>query len=111
MERFKSIPDNILMFHFVPQLETLQHTDVFITHGGMNSVNESLFYGVPMIVVPQALDQSLVAKRVCELGVGLTIEKRESKRRCITRGDAADSRKSAVQRKVRGVQIVIPIAR
>lgn len=75
MERFKSIPDNILMFHFVPQLETLQHTDVFITHGGMNSVNESLFYGVPMIVVPQALDQSLVAKRVCELGVGLTIEK------------------------------------
>ena len=58
---------------FVPQLEVLARAALFVTHGGMNSVNEAMYAGVPMLVVPQGADQPLVAGRVVELGAGLSI--------------------------------------
>jgi MGT family glycosyltransferase len=57
----------------VPQPEVLARAALFITHGGMNSANEALHAGVPMLVVPQGADQPLVAARVVELGAGLSI--------------------------------------
>jgi UDP:flavonoid glycosyltransferase YjiC (YdhE family) len=36
----------------------------------MNSVSEALYYGVPLIVIPQAGDQTWVARRVAQLGAG-----------------------------------------
>ncbi|AWI59415.1 hypothetical protein AB395_00003788 [Sinorhizobium fredii CCBAU 45436] len=44
-----------------------------MTHGGMNSVNEAMWAGVPTLVVPQGADQPLVARRVVELGAGLAL--------------------------------------
>jgi MGT family glycosyltransferase len=35
------IPDNFLVSPYVPQLKVLEHTDAFVTHGGMNSVMEA----------------------------------------------------------------------
>jgi UDP:flavonoid glycosyltransferase YjiC (YdhE family) len=36
----------------------LKQTDIFITHGGLNSINEAiLFNNLPIIVIPQELDQ------------------------------------------------------
>lgn len=64
------IPDNFYIHSFVPQLQVLEKADLFITHGGMNSVNEALYYGVPMVVLPLATDQPTVADRVVELGLG-----------------------------------------
>src|SRR5919112_1419278 len=55
------IPDNFLVRPHVPQLEVLEHTDVFVTHGGMNSVMEAVYYGVPMVVVPQQPEQAMTA--------------------------------------------------
>jgi MGT family glycosyltransferase len=72
---FKSIPSNFIIRNYVPQLEILKHTDVFITHGGMNSTNEALYYDVPLILIPQFIDQPAVANRVAELGAGVVIEK------------------------------------
>jgi len=72
---FKSIPSNFIVRNYVPQLEVLKHTDVFITHGGMNSTNEGLYYDVPLILIPQSVDQPAVANRVAELGAGIVIEK------------------------------------
>jgi len=66
-------PANFLVRNFVPQLPLLERASVFITHGGMNSANEGLYYGVPLIVVPQRGDQHLVAARVAELGAGVRV--------------------------------------
>jgi MGT family glycosyltransferase len=68
------IPDNFLVRPHVPQLEVLEHTDVFITHGGMNSVMEAIYYGVPMVLVPQQPEQAMTAGRVAELGLGVALE-------------------------------------
>lgn len=67
------VPDNFCIMNSVPQLEVLQQTDVFITHGGMNSVQEALYYSVPQIVVPQQLEQAINGRRVQELGAGLIL--------------------------------------
>lgn len=66
-------PANFIVRPRVPQLEVLQRASVFITHGGMNSVSESLFLGVPLLAVPQMGEQEIVARRVEELGAGLHI--------------------------------------
>lgn len=67
------LPANVLARHFVPQPEVLARAALFVTHGGMNSVNEAMYAGVPMLVVPQGADQPVVAGRVVELGAGLSI--------------------------------------
>jgi MGT family glycosyltransferase len=58
----------------VPQLAVLQHASVFITHGGMNSTMEALWFGVPPVVAPQGGDQPLVAERVAALGLGRALD-------------------------------------
>jgi MGT family glycosyltransferase len=68
-----SPPANFLVREFVPQLPLLERADAFLTHGGMNSANEGLWHGVPLIVVPQRGDQHVVAARVAELGAGLRV--------------------------------------
>lgn len=70
-EIFEPIPQNFTVAQYVPQLSILQQADVFITHGGMNSIAESVTYGVPMIVVPNTLEQSINAARVEQLDAGL----------------------------------------
>lgn len=71
------VPDNVAIVPFVPQLQVLARARAFVTHGGMNSANEGLLYGVPMVVVPQRGDQHLVAARVAELGAGLAVRPAE----------------------------------
>jgi MGT family glycosyltransferase len=68
------IPANFIVRNYVPQLEVLQHAKLFITHGGMNSASEGLYYGVPLIVIPQSADQPVVARRVDEIGAGIRLE-------------------------------------
>ncbi|MCA9911099.1 MAG: glycosyl transferase, partial [Anaerolineae bacterium] len=68
-----AIPANFIVRNFVPQLEVLQRTDLFITHGGMNSVHESLWQGVPMIVIPQQAEQAFVAQQVVKHGAGIAL--------------------------------------
>ncbi|HEX7360851.1 MAG TPA: macrolide family glycosyltransferase [Bryobacteraceae bacterium] len=68
-----AIPKNFIVCSYVPQLAILRRAALMITHGGMNSINEGLYFGVPMLVVPQRGDQHLTGARVAELGAGLTI--------------------------------------
>ncbi len=69
------IPNNFCIKNSVNQIEVLQNSDVFITHCGMNSVNESLYYGVPMVLFPQHSEQKMVAHRVFELEAGIILKK------------------------------------
>ncbi len=65
-----ALPADCIARKHVPQLEVLERASLFVTHGGMNGVSESLVYGVPMLVAPQAADQFLIARRVVALGLG-----------------------------------------
>lgn len=58
--------DNVFTFDYIPQLDVLQHTDLFITHGGLGSVKEAFHNNVPMLVVPmnKFIDQNGNAARV-----------------------------------------------
>lgn len=66
-------PANFLLCGYAPQLQLLERAALFVTHGGMNSANEGLLYGVPLLVVPQRGDQYMVAGQVAELGAGLPL--------------------------------------
>ncbi len=44
--------ENIYIFNSVPQLEVLSYADLFITHGGLNSIKEAIFAEVPMLMYP-----------------------------------------------------------
>lgn len=72
---FRDVPNNTIVKDYVNQLEVLQHVDLFITHAGMNGVNESLYYGVPMILVPDTDEQTIIAVRAKELGAGKWFKK------------------------------------
>lgn len=71
------IPNNFIVREFVPQIEVLKIADLFITHAGMNSANEAIYFGVPVIAVPQSADQPIVAERMEELGLGKVIDREE----------------------------------
>lgn len=74
---FGELPENIQVVSKVDQMAVLAVADVFITHCGMNSVNEALYFGVPLILVPQTPEQSGVAYRTREVGAGLPLENNE----------------------------------
>ncbi|KAB2336284.1 glycosyl transferase family 1 [Cytobacillus depressus] len=68
------IPENFIVKNYVPQTELLKSTKLFITHGGMNSVHEGLYNGVPLIVLPQSADQPVIARQVADIGAGIQLQ-------------------------------------
>ncbi len=58
------------MREFLPQVALLEHAALSITHGGNNSVTESLTAGVPMLVLPFSTDQFAGAAAIENTGVG-----------------------------------------
>ncbi|ONI38592.1 hypothetical protein AN639_11165 [Candidatus Epulonipiscium fishelsonii] len=68
------IPSNFTVKNFVDQVEVLKTIDIFLTHGGMNSVNEALAHGLPLIVHPQQPEQTLVATQVENFGAGIHLK-------------------------------------
>ncbi len=71
VESFGPVRDGIIITRTVPQLKILECATVFITHGGFSSVRESIYFGVPMLVLPCWLDQPGNAARVVYHGAGL----------------------------------------
>lgn len=66
------LPDNIHAFDWVPQVRVLKYADCAINNGGINSINECLYLGVPMLVYSlQRFDQDGNAARVTYHGLGI----------------------------------------
>jgi len=55
----KTIPKNVLLLEWVNQNDLLgdDRIKMFITHGGVNSILESLYHAKPMIVIGTGIDQ------------------------------------------------------
>lgn len=66
-----NLPEQITAYPHLDQIAVLEQADVFITHCGMNSVSEALYYGVPLVLLPRTPEQRGVARRVLELGAGI----------------------------------------
>lgn len=64
------LPRNVEVLPSIPQLAVLASASAFITHAGMASCSEALWFGVPTVAIPQAVDQFRNASMLEELGVG-----------------------------------------
>ena len=68
------VPENYQIERRVDQLAVLARADVFLTHCGMNSANEAIWFGVPTVLYPQQSEEGAVADRMEELGLGLRLK-------------------------------------
>ena len=73
-EHFDDLPANIQIHETVDQMAVLSIADAFITHCGMNSASEGLYFQVPLVLFPQTPEQGAVAKRAEELGAGIWLK-------------------------------------
>lgn len=71
---FTDLPDNIQVYAHVDQMAVLSIADAFITHCGMNSASEGLYFEVPLVLYPQTPEQGAVAKRTAELSAGVLLQ-------------------------------------
>ncbi|MGX7828508.1 glycosyltransferase [Actinokineospora sp. 24-640] len=67
-------PPHVLVTPRVPLLHLLPHLDAVLTHGGLNTVCESLAHGVPLVVAPIRHDQPINAAHVVAAGAGVRVD-------------------------------------
>ena len=67
------LPGDPVVVGYAPQLDLIRRSALTISHGGLNTVLESLAWGVPMVVLPVTYDQPGVGARVEWSGVGRSI--------------------------------------
>lgn len=84
-EQFGPLPENITIKSWVPQSQVLRRAALFVTHGGLNSIHDGLYCGLPMLLVPQQTEQTFNARRVMELGAGLMLKQDDLNERTIKR--------------------------
>jgi N-glycosyltransferase len=65
---------NVRVVARLPQPLLLPCCDLFVTHGGLNSVREALQCGVPMVLTPFGADQPNNAERCAEYGFGVVVD-------------------------------------
>lgn len=64
------LADNMWGQPFISQMSILPLVDLVITHGGNNTITETLYNGKKMLVMPTFFDQFDNAQRIAELGLG-----------------------------------------
>jgi UDP:flavonoid glycosyltransferase YjiC (YdhE family) len=67
------VPPHILFAGHVPQLALLPRMSAVVSHGGHNTVCETLAHGLPLVVTPIRDDQPLIAQQVADAGAGLRL--------------------------------------
>jgi dTDP-L-oleandrosyltransferase len=72
-DRLGPLPGNVSVHGYVDSRAVLARASVHVTHAGAGSVQESLLAGVPMVCIPQGVDNANWANRVEVLGAGETV--------------------------------------
>jgi zeaxanthin glucosyltransferase len=68
-----TVPPGVLVREHVPQLDLLERVAAVVCHAGHNTVCESLWHGVPLVVAPIRDDQPIVAGLVVDAGAGVRV--------------------------------------
>ncbi len=87
------LPEGVEVHRWVDQLAVLEQASVFVTHAGMGGTMQSLWYGVPTVAVPQAVDQYANAQQLADIGAGRCLSAEEATPRALedaVRAVAAD---------------------
>ncbi|RZC42789.1 UDP-glucuronosyltransferase 2B9, partial [Asbolus verrucosus] len=69
-------PDNVVIRKWLPQQDVLAHPNIkaFLTQGGLQSVEEAISSGVPLIGMPFMCDQHANVHKLVELGIAIGVE-------------------------------------
>jgi zeaxanthin glucosyltransferase len=68
-----TLPGDPLVVSYAPQLELLEHASLTLTHAGLNTVLDSLSWGVPLVSVPITYEQPAIAGRIEWCGAGRVV--------------------------------------
>ncbi|AAG50437.1 EGT [Choristoneura occidentalis granulovirus] len=70
-----NLSDNILTRNWFPQRDILNHPNVklFITQGGVQSVDEAVDSEIPLICIPMVGDQFVNCRRIDQLNIGVVV--------------------------------------
>ncbi|XP_072110905.1 UDP-glucuronosyltransferase 3A1-like [Mobula birostris] len=70
-----SMPNNVKIYKWLPQNDLLGHPQVraFISHGGINSLHQAVYHGVPVLGMPLFFDQMDNIIRLMSKGMALSI--------------------------------------
>jgi len=89
---FADAPANFIVANAFPQLAVLERASLFVTHAGLNSMHEGLWFGVPMVAVPQQFEQLRNARSIERAGAGVVLDGQ-----CFGRPVAADALRAAIE--------------
>ncbi|XP_049818507.1 uncharacterized protein LOC109607683 [Aethina tumida] len=81
----KNVSNNVMVVKWLPQQDVLRHKNIklFITQGGLQSFDESVYNHVPMIVIPFVSDQKMNAKMINSLELGIHVDKKTATARIL----------------------------
>ncbi|CAJ0596117.1 unnamed protein product [Cylicocyclus nassatus] len=70
-----SVPENVVLTPWAPIKQILAHPNLqyLICHGGINTINELLLFGVPVVGVPLQGDQGSNLRRLTDLGAAVMV--------------------------------------
>ncbi|KAJ8668863.1 hypothetical protein QAD02_000122 [Eretmocerus hayati] len=80
------LPTNVMTQSWFDQIQVLKHRNVkgFITHGGLMSTQESVYYGVPMIGIPLFGDQPFNIAHYVKRNIAIKVDVHEISEKSMT---------------------------
>uniref|UniRef100_A0A0N4ZAL4 glucuronosyltransferase n=1 Tax=Parastrongyloides trichosuri TaxID=131310 RepID=A0A0N4ZAL4_PARTI len=102
-------PKNVHLLKWLPQADLLQHpkTKMIITHGGYNSLQESILAGIPMLCVPLFGDQPRNSRLAEKHGFGLYLAKSDINQKNIYKSIKTIIDDDSYSKKIKRIQQMI----
>ena len=101
------LPGSPVVVNYAPQEELIARAQLILTHAGLNTVLDSLAYGVPAVAVPITYEQPAIARRIewCGSGEAITLSRlrRRTLRDAIVRVTRQSRYRAAAQQMARAI--------